>query len=186
MRRRHAKTQGEDARRRRKAKTQGEDARRRRKAKTQGEDAGRRRKAKTQGEDARRRRKAKTQGEEARRRRKAKTQCEDSRRRRKLPSDDDDDDYTGDEYSLPGAIVVIQYGVSSSFNVTPYNRHKSRIISLSFIVSLKLSVHRSSPHATRLTSDNSLSLSLPHLCLTAVTSLLYHSVISVTSRPLQS
>ena len=64
------------------------------------------------------------------------------------------------EYSLPGAIVVIQYGVRSSFNVTPYNRHKSSIIILSFIVSLKFSVHRSSPHATRLTSDTS----LPYLC----------------------
>ena len=64
------------------------------------------------------------------------------------------------EYSLPGAIVVIQYGVSSIFNVTPYNRHKSSIISLLFIVSLNFSVHRSSPHATRLTSDTS----LPYLC----------------------
>ena len=73
--------------------------------------------------------------------------------------------------SLPGAIVVIQYGVSSSFNVTPYNRHKSSIIILSFIVSLKFSVHRSSPHATRLTSDTPLpylfhisATSLPHRC----------------------
>ena len=35
--------------------------------------------------------------------------------------------------------------MSLSFNVTPYNRHKSNIISLAFIVSLHLSVKRSSP-----------------------------------------
>ena len=174
-------------------KTKGEDARRRHKAKTQGEDARQRRKAKTQGEDTRRRRGEKTQGEGARRRRKAKTQGEDARRRlRGLHQT------TGHygcpvmitmtttlEYSLPGAIVVIQYGVSSSFNVTPYNRHKSSIISLSFIVSLKFSVHRSSPHATRLTSDTSLPylchisaspLSLP--CYTTASSLSHHAHFS--------
>ena len=76
--------------------TQGEDAGRRRKAKTQGEDARRRRKAKTQGEDARRRRKAKTQGEDARRRPKAKPQRPSPNNwALRLPSDDDDDDYTG-------------------------------------------------------------------------------------------
>ena len=155
MRSRKAKTPGEDARRRRKAKTQGEDARRRRKAKTQGEDARRRRKAKTQGEDTRRIRKAKTQGEDARRRLRSLHQTTGHYGCPVIMTMT-----TTLEYSLSGAIVVIQYGVSSSFNVTPYNRHKSSIISLSFIVSLKFSVHRSSPHATRLTSDTS----LPYLC----------------------